>query len=113
MGLFCNNLSRTAVIIREWRGRAAGSNPDAYPDHFRSTVMPELRRLPGFLGADLCRRQLGDKTEFLVLTKWQSMDAIRAFAGADAGKAIVEPAGVAALVDFDDRARHYETIDGI
>jgi hypothetical protein len=41
------------------------------------------------------------------------MDAIRAFAGADAGKAIVEPGGVAALVDFDDRAQHYETIEGI
>ena len=101
------------MIIREWRGRAAGSNPDAYPKHFRSTVMPELRRLSGFLGADLCRRQLGDKTEFLVLTKWQSMDAIRAFAGDDAGKAIVEPGGVAALVDFDDRAQHYETVEGI
>jgi heme-degrading monooxygenase HmoA len=113
MELFRNDPSRTAVIIREWRGRAAGSNPDAYPNHFRSTVMPELRGLSGFLGAHLCRRPLGNGIEFLVLTKWQSMDAIRSFAGADAGKAIVEPGGVAALVDFDDRAQHYETIEGI
>jgi len=101
------------VIIREWRGRAAKSNPEAYPHHFRSNVMPELRQLPGFLGAHLCRRHLGERIEFLVLTKWQSMDAIRAFAGDDAGKAIVEPDGVAALVDFDDRVQHYETIEGI
>ncbi len=101
------------MIIREWRGRAARSNPDAYPDHFRSKVTTELRALPGFLGAHLCRRDLGGTIEFLVLTKWQSMDAIRAFAGEDAGKAIVEPEGVAALVDFDDRAQHYETIDEI
>jgi heme-degrading monooxygenase HmoA len=74
--------------------------------------MPELRRLPGFLGAHLCRRHLGERIEFLVLTKWQSMDAIRAFAGDDVGQAIVEPEGVAALVDFDDRVQHYETIDG-
>lgn len=101
------------MIIREWRGRAAGSDPDAYPNHFRSTVMPELCGLPGFLGAHLCRRRIGDRIEFLVLTKWRSMDAVRAFAGADAGKAIVEPGAVAALADFDDRAQHYETIEDI
>jgi heme-degrading monooxygenase HmoA len=101
------------VIIREWRGRAVRSNPDAYPNHFRSNVVPELRALPGFVGAHLCRRDLGDAVEFLVLTKWRSMDAIRAFAGDDPGKAIVEPEGVAALVDFDDRVQHYETIEEI
>ncbi len=101
------------MIIREWRGRAAKSNPDAYPYHFRSTVVSELRKLPGFLGARLCRRDLGGTIEFLVLTQWQSMDAIRAFAGNDAGKAIVEPDGVAALAEFDDHVQHYETIEDI
>jgi hypothetical protein len=41
------------------------------------------------------------------------MDAIRAFAGDDVGKAVVEPGAVAALVDFDDHVRHYETIEEI
>jgi heme-degrading monooxygenase HmoA len=98
------------VIIREWRGRAAKSNPDAYPKHFRSEVVPELREVPGFLGAHLSRQDLNEKIEFLVLTKWQSMDAIRAFAGDDVGKAVVEPGAVVALVDFDDRVQHYETL---
>jgi heme-degrading monooxygenase HmoA len=101
------------MIIREWRGRAANSNPEAYPKHFRSNVVPELRELPGFLGAHLSRRNLNEKIEFLVLTRWQSMEAIRAFAGDDIGKAIVEPGGVAALVDFDDRVQHYETIEDV
>lgn len=101
------------MIIREWRGRAAKSNPQGYPHHFRSKVMPELGELPGFLGAHLCRRDLGGTIEFLVLTKWRSLDAIRAFAGDDVGQAIVEPEGVAALVDFDDRVQHYETIEDI
>jgi heme-degrading monooxygenase HmoA len=52
-------------------------NADAYPRHFRENVVPELRKLAGFLGADLSRRQLGDQIEFLVLTRWQSMEAIR------------------------------------
>jgi heme-degrading monooxygenase HmoA len=65
------------MIIREWRGRASPRNEDAYPKHFRENVVPELRKLAGFLGADLSRRQLGDQIEFLVLTRWQSMEAIR------------------------------------
>lgn len=101
------------MIIREWRGRAARPNADAYPRHFRSKVIPELRELPGFLSAHLCRRDLGGSIEFLVLTKWHSMDAIRAFAGDDTSKAIVEPGGVAALADFDDRVQHYETIEDV
>ena len=69
------------MIIREWRGRASASKEDEYPKHFREQVMPELRRIPGFIGAHLSRRKLDDQVEFLVLTRWQSMESIRAFAG--------------------------------
>jgi heme-degrading monooxygenase HmoA len=99
------------VIIREWRGRAAKSNSEAYPKHFRSNVFPELREVPEFLGTHLGRRNLNENIEFLVLTKWQSIDAIRAFAGDDIGGAVVEPGAIAALLDFDHRVQHYETIE--
>jgi heme-degrading monooxygenase HmoA len=88
------------MIVREWRGRASPRNEDAYPKHFRENVVPELRKLAGFLGADLSRRQLGDQIEFLVVTRWQSMDAIRGFAGADTERAVVEPGAIAALVEL-------------
>ena len=101
------------MIIREWRGRAAKSNAEAYPKHFRTKVVPELRQVPGFVGADLSQRPLDDKIEYLVLTKWQSMDVIRGFAGSDVGKAVVEPGAVAALVDFDDRVNHYEVVESL
>jgi hypothetical protein len=48
--------------------------------------------------------------EFLVLTRWASMDAIRAFAGDDVGRAVVEPDAIAALVSFDRTVRHYELL---
>jgi heme-degrading monooxygenase HmoA len=99
------------MIIREWRGRASSSQADAYPKHFREKVISELRRVAGFAGAQLARRQLDDKIEFLVLTRWRSMDAIRAFAGKDVEKAIVEPAAAAALIEFDSRVRHYEVVE--
>ena len=101
------------MIIREWRGRADAERAEAYPRHFREHVLPDLRRLPGFLGADLCRRRQGEQIEFLVLTRWQSMDAIRAFAGPDPERAVVEPGAVAALVEFDASVRHYEVIERV
>jgi heme-degrading monooxygenase HmoA len=101
------------MIIREWRGRANPSKADAYPKHFREKVVPELRHVPGFIGAQLGRRQLDDKIEFLVLTRWRSMDAVRAFAGLDVDKAVVEPGAVTALVEFDRGVRHYEVVEDV
>jgi heme-degrading monooxygenase HmoA len=98
------------MIIREWRGRAGRSNAEAYPNHFRTHVAPGLKHVPGFLGAHLSQRALDDEIEFVVLTRWTSIEAIRAFAGADVGQAVVEPGAVAALVSYDDRVQHYEVI---
>jgi heme-degrading monooxygenase HmoA len=74
-------------------------------------VLPELRRVHGFLGAEIGRRQIGDKIEFLVLTRWQAIDAIQGFAGSDIAKAVVEPGAVVALLDFDRGVQHYEVIE--
>jgi heme-degrading monooxygenase HmoA len=103
------------MIIREWRGRALRNHADAYPKHFRESVLPELQKLPGFLGAHLCQRELEQrvKVEILILTRLESMDAIRAFAGASIDKAVVEPAAVAALSDFDDTVRHYVVLEEV
>jgi heme-degrading monooxygenase HmoA len=101
------------MILREWRARASPSNADAYPRHFREKVVPELRKVPGFVGAHLSRRDLGDQIEFLVLTRWQSMDAIRGFAGADTDKAVVGPGAITALVEFDSAVHHYVVIEEV
>jgi heme-degrading monooxygenase HmoA len=99
------------MIIREWRGRASPSNAEAYPAYFRTHVLPELRHVRGFLGAELARRQVGDTIEFLVLTRWQAIDAIQGFAGSDIAKAVVEPGAAQALLDFDRSVQHYEVIE--
>ncbi|HLW92677.1 MAG TPA: antibiotic biosynthesis monooxygenase [Roseiarcus sp.] len=101
------------MIIREWRGRAETQRANAYPKHFREKVASELRSISGFLGADLVRREVGDRIEFVVLTRWRSIEAIRAFAGPDAERAVVEPEAVAALSDFDEFVRHYESIERV
>lgn len=99
------------MIIREWRGRAAVARADACPAHFRDTVLPELRHIPGFVGASLSRRRLDDVIEFLVLTRWESLEAIRAFAGDDIGAAVVEPGAAAALIDHEKSVQHHEAIE--
>lgn len=101
------------MIIRAWRGRAGRPKAGAYPKHFREAVVPELRNTPGFLGAQLSRRAEGDQVEFLVLTRWRSMEAVRAFAGPAVARAVVEPGAVAALDDFDDTVRHYEVLEEV
>ena len=99
------------MIIREWRGRASLAQAEAYPAHFRTKVVPELVSLTGFVGAHLSRRLLGDRIEFLVLTRCKSMDSIREFAGSEIDDAVVEPGAVAALIDFDAKVQHYEVIE--
>jgi heme-degrading monooxygenase HmoA len=101
------------MIVREWRGRAEQSRADAYPKHFHGNVVPELRSFSGFAGAQLSCRQLDDKIEFLVLTRWLSLDSVRAFTGADIEKAVVEPEAVAALSEFDRTVRHYQVLEEI
>jgi heme-degrading monooxygenase HmoA len=99
------------MIIREWRGQAASAHVDAYLVHFRDAVLPELGEIPGFLGVSLSQRRLADRVEFLVLTRWQSLDAVRAFSGDDPDTAVVEPAAAAVLLDYDRTVRHYEVIE--
>jgi heme-degrading monooxygenase HmoA len=75
--------------------------------------MPGLRSVRGFLGAFLSECREDEHVEFLVLTRWASMDAIRAFAGPDPEEAVVEPAAIAALIEFDKRVRHYEVLEDV
>ncbi len=98
------------VIVRQWRGRAAPERAAAYPKHFRDNVLPSLHGVEGFLGAQLLRRTLADSVEFVVLTRWSSLDAIKAFAGADIDQAVVEPQAIAALVDYDRTVEHHEVL---
>ncbi len=99
------------MIVRAWRGRASTADPGAYVEHFRRRVLPELREIEGFLGASLLRETRADEVEFLVLTRWASMDAVRAFAGDDVSRAVVEPAAAAALSDYDRTVHHYEVLE--
>jgi heme-degrading monooxygenase HmoA len=101
------------MIVRTWRGRAPLSKPDEYIRHFRTNVVAELRSVDGFLGATLVRQVRPDEIEFLVITRWRSMDAIRGFAGDAVGRAVVEPGAIAALLSYDDFVEHFEVVEEV
>ena len=100
------------MIARRWRGWAeCQANADAYAAHFESAVRPRLEGTDGFLGATLERVEGPGRTEIVVVTRWASMDAIRAFAADEVDVAVVEPDARALLTDFDTKVRHIELGD--
>ena len=101
------------MIVREWRARTTRARAAEYPRHFSKVVVPKIRKIPGFKGALLIRRHGGEWVEFVVTTRWSSMEAVRAFAGADAEKASLEPGAMAALTEFDRTVKHYEVLEEI
>ena len=89
-------------------------NTDAYVAHLEDSVRPQLEKLDGFVGMSL-ERVPGDdgRTEIVVVTRWESMDAIRAFAGDDVDTARVEPEARAVLESFEERVTHGEVRDDV
>jgi heme-degrading monooxygenase HmoA len=82
-----------------------------YVKHLRTETLPTLRKTSGFVDASILSRPLGAGVEFLIVTRWQSMDAIASFAGADLEAAVV-PAEVAEMmIEYDRRVRHFEVLD--
>jgi hypothetical protein len=98
--------------VRTWSATADVHGAGDYSRYFTGTLLPGLRKLPGFEGAYLLRRDLdGNGTvELTAHTFWESPDAIRAFAGDDITVAIVEPEAQAMLRDFDRTATHRSVI---
>jgi heme-degrading monooxygenase HmoA len=96
------------MILRTWMAYARPEKARAYRDHLAAVVLPDLRKLPGFLGLELCEVARGDRIEILVVSRWQSMEAVRAFAGPKPDRAVVEPGARAVLAEYDDFVTHYE-----
>ncbi|MGE0769133.1 MAG: antibiotic biosynthesis monooxygenase [Hyphomicrobiaceae bacterium] len=98
------------MMVRIWRGLADPDKADSYARHVSTHVFPKLRGIAGHRGAYLLRRETNGQIEFLAVTLWESMEAIKRFAGTDASVAVVEPEARAVLAAFDDVVRHYEVV---
>jgi hypothetical protein len=101
-----------AVILRYWRGWTTADNADAYQKIVSEQVLPgiAMRRLDGYQGAYLLRRDLDQEVEFATVMIFESIDNVRAFAGDDYETAYVPPAARAVLTRFDEKSAHYMTL---
>ena len=98
------------MIARMWRGSAIRERANDYVEHIEQSVVPELRQIDGFRGIYLLQRYLSDDVEFVVLTLWESMDAIRKFAGINPEVAVVAPAARALFREYDVAVKHFEIV---
>lgn len=97
------------MITRVWRGWTAGEDADEYQRFLLEELFPAMRTISGFLGADVLRRRDGEEVAFVTLTRFRSIDDIRAFAGEHHDVPVIEPRAAALLAHYDGRAVHYET----
>lgn len=99
------------MIARIWRGATRAADADTYVDYLNETGLKEYRETPGNRGAWLLRRTEGDRTQFLTLTFWEDMDAIKRFAGDEPERAVYYPEDERFLIEHDDTVEHYELFE--
>lgn len=103
------------MISRIWHGWTTPENADAYEALLKSEIFVGIqnRQIDGYRGIQLLRRDLGDEVEFVTIMWFDSLDAVRAFAGEDYEVAVVPPKAQAVLSRFDERSQHYEVRVGL
>jgi heme-degrading monooxygenase HmoA len=98
------------MIGRLWHGWTSRGNADRYDELVRTKVLPSFDALAGYKGAYLLRKDGEGETEFVTLTLFENLDAVRAFAGDDYEAAVVPPEARKLLSRFDQRSAHYEIV---
>jgi heme-degrading monooxygenase HmoA len=98
------------MICRQWRGLARTDQARHYEEHLLRETLPALKRIDGFVDASILVRKLKTGVEFLVETRWASMDAIARFAGSDVEAAVVPEDIQRIMVEYDRRVKHYEVV---
>jgi antibiotic biosynthesis monooxygenase (ABM) superfamily enzyme len=96
------------MIARIWHGWTKRGDAKAYEEMLRNEIFPGIaaRNIEGYHGAELFIREDGDEVEFVTLLRFDSMDAVKEFAGADEGKPVIYPKAER-LIARMERARHY------
>lgn len=98
------------MISRIWHGWTTLGNADKYETLLKEEIFLGIqnRRIRGFQGIQLLRRQVGDEVEFVTIMSFDSLDAVREFAGEDYEVAVVPEKARAVLSRYDSRSLHYE-----
>ncbi len=97
------------MIARHWKGWTTIANAHLYEEYWTQHLLPELNLIAGFRGAHVLRRNVDDsEVEFITITMWESMDAIKSFAGEDYNVAVISPTAKKVLSRYETIAYHYD-----
>jgi len=96
------------MIARHWRGWTKLKDAEAYENLLRETVLPGLKNIEGYSGGSVLRSDGPEEAEFVVINFFDSLDAVKRFAGPDYAVAVFEPEAKRLLSRIEPRATHYE-----
>jgi len=98
------------MISRVWHGYTSPSNAEKYETLLKNEIFTGIknRKITGYIGIQLFRRSLDNEVEFITIMWFDTIDAVRTFAGEDYEAAVVPPAARVVLSHFDERSQHYE-----
>ncbi len=98
------------MIMRIWHGATPAARADDYLEYLRATGLKEYRATPGNRGVQIVRRISEGRADFLTISLWESLDAIRGFAGDDIERAVYYPEDEAYLLEREPTVTHYEVM---
>ena len=96
------------MIARLWHGYSTPEKAPGYRRILLNEVLPEISKTDGYDGSFLLERTNGGEVEFIVITLWESMNAIRKFAGADYENAVIDEEAAKFLTHYDTKSLHYQ-----
>ena len=99
-----------SMVARIWKGRVPREKAAAYRAFLNARAIPDYRSVPGNLAVYVMEREVGDAVEFVTLTFWESLEAIRAFAGREVDRAKYYPEDEDFLLEFPERVLHYGVV---
>lgn len=99
------------MIARIWRGITLADKADAYIDYLHQTGLHAYATTPGNRGVSVLRRLQGEHSEIMLISLWDSMDAVRSFAGKNPERSVYYPEDENYLLEMEPLVRHYEVAE--
>ena len=97
------------MIARVWHGWTKKADAPIYEKMLRDEIFPGIanRKIAGYRGAELFMRDKEDEVEFMTLLRFDSMEAVKEFAGPDESRPVIYPKVEPLLIRMDERSQHY------
>jgi len=98
------------AIARIWHGRTVASKADAYEKYLNDAGVSKMAKVPGNLGVEVLRRNQGGTADFIVISYWTTIDAVKNYAGSDFARVKPLDRDREFLIDPEPEVVHYEVV---